>query len=356
MKTTILSIILALMMVNCGDKENKIYTNDLPAINVTVESPSNQNKGVYFSASGQIETEQYANISTRMMEYVSRVHVKVGDKVKKGQLLISINDSDIEAKKAQANAGLTQAESNLKIAKKDYSRYKKLHEQNSASQKEFDDITTRYEIATAQVEAAKQVQNEIDAMLSYTNIRAPFSGVITSKTVNEGDMAKPGMPLLSLEAPGNYVATAMVPETDIIHIKKGENVEIFIKSTNQSLHGIVNEVSSSSQNTGGQYLVKISLNNEKNIKLFTGMFVSTNFPIENGVNNNILVPRSALIKRGQLTGIYTVSQSNTAILRWLKIGNSYGNEVEVLTGLSKDEKYIVSAEGKLYNGIKLNIK
>ncbi|MDH3322228.1 MAG: biotin/lipoyl-binding protein, partial [Flavobacteriaceae bacterium] len=157
MKISLLSVFLMLLLTNCSDQKQTVVDNTTP-VNVTVATPSTQRGGAYFSASGQIETEQFANISTRMMGYVSKIHVNVGDKVKKGQLLININNTDIEAKNAQAKAGLSQAEAGFKIAEKDYERFKKLYEQNSASQKEFDDITTRYEVAKAQVEAAKQMQ------------------------------------------------------------------------------------------------------------------------------------------------------------------------------------------------------
>ncbi len=68
-----------------------------------------------------------------------------------------------------------------------------------------------------------------------------------------------------------------------------------------------------------------------------------------------MVPETALVKQGQLTGIYTVGTGNVAILRWLRIGKTFGNQVEVLSGLSADEQYIVSAEGKLFNGAKVQI-
>lgn len=273
-KLTLLTISITLLLVSCGnDKEPE--KDDSTAVNVAVAIPSIQKGNAYFSASGKIETEQFANISTRIMGYVSKVHVKVGDKVNKGKLLISINNSDIEAKKAQANAGLAQAEAGFNIAEKDYFRFQKLFEQNSASQKEFDDISTRYEIAKTQVEAAKQMQNEINAMLSYSNITAPFSGVITSKNINEGDMANPGVTLISIETPGKYVATALVSETEIPSVIKGEKVEVLIKSNNKTLQGVISEVSTSSQNTGGQYLIKIDLVNNPEIKLYSGMFVST---------------------------------------------------------------------------------
>ncbi len=355
MKLPFLTLFLSVLLLSCNDKTGENTINSKP-VNVTISKPSTQSGGSYFSASGQIETEQYVNLSTRIMGYVSNIHVNVGDKVKKGQLLININNSEIEAKKAQAQAGLNQVQAGLTIAKKDYERFKKLYEQNSASQKELDDVTSRYEIAKSQVDAANQIQNEINAMLSYSYIRAPFSGVITSKNVHIGDMAKPGMSLFSLEAPGKYVATALVPETDITHVNKGENVTVYIKSTQQSLQGKVSEVSTSSQNTGGQYLVKIALKNKKDIKLYSGMFVSTNFPLKKGKNNNVIVPKEVLVYKGQLVGIYTVSKSNTAILRWLKTGKVLVDKVEILSGLSKDEMYIVSSDGKLYNGVKLNIK
>ena len=70
----------------------------------------------------------------------------------------------------------------------------------------------------------------------------------------------------------------------------------------------------------------------------------------------MLVPESALLKQGQLTGIYTVGSGNVAILRWLRIGKTFGNQVEVLSGLTADEQYIVLAEGKLFNGAKVSVQ
>jgi RND family efflux transporter MFP subunit len=198
------------------------------------------------------------------------------------------------------------------------------------------------------------------AQFNYSNITAPFSGVITATFVKEGDMANPGMPLVSIEGVSQLQVTAMVSESDITQIKNGMNAKVLVKSTTEELSGKVIEVSGSAKNTGGQYLVKINLN-KTDKKVLSGMFVNVQFPIENKkettattVSDKVLVPESALVKQGQLTGIYTVSVDNVAILRWLRIGKTFGNQVEVLSGLSSDEQYIVSAEGKLYNGVKVS--
>ena len=142
---------------------------------------------------------------------------------------------------------------------------------------------------------------------------------------------------------------------EISKIKKDAEVTILVKSINQTLKGKVAEVSLSAKHTGGQYLVKIALHKTET-PILSGMFASVQFPIEQQTDNNlVLVPTQAIITNGQLSGIYTISQNNTAILRWLRLGKTYGDQVEVLSGLSANESYIISSEGKLFNGAKISV-
>src|SRR5690606_27614396 len=227
-----------------------------------------------------------------------------------GQLLISINNADLQAKKAQVDASITEATAAFNNAKKDYNRFQSLFADNSASQKELDDITANFEMAKARLEAAKQMKNEVNAQFAYSNITAPFAGVVTSKTVREGDMANPGQPLISVESPGNFEVMAMVPETEISQIKNGVEVTVLVKSINQTLKGKVTEVSTSAKNTGGQYLVKIALDKTE-ANVLSGMFVTVQFPVEKkSTIQMVLIPTDAIITNGQLSGVYTVSQSN----------------------------------------------
>ena len=355
--TKIIAITTLLFITSCG--KDKTTAVNLPAINVKVSTPSSQNS-TYFSASGKVETVQNATLSTRIMGYVTNVYVNVGEKVSKGQLLLSINNTDILAQKAQVNASIIEATAAYKNAEKDYNRYTVLFKENSVSQKELDDITANYEMSKARLEAANQQKNQVNAQLSYANITAPFSGVITSKNIDKGDMANPGMPLISIETPDNFQVIAMVPESEITSIKKGTNVTVIIKSTNEQVSGKITEVSPSSEKTGGQFLVKVHLD-KSNVKLLSGMYTSVQFPKEKTTDNKAtsnltLVPESALVKKGQLTGIYTIGNMDIAILRWLRIGKVYGTNVEVLSGLSANEQFIVWADGKLFNGVKVNIQ
>jgi RND family efflux transporter MFP subunit len=360
MKKTIITLAAStFLFLSCG-KDRKEVTDNTAAIAVKVAGNTAATNSSFVTASGKIEAENSANVSTRMMGYVTKVHAKVGQKVNAGQLLVSINSTDLQAKKAQVDASILQATAAFNNAKKDYERFTALFNQQSASQKELDDMTSRYEMAKAGLEAAKQMRNEVVAQFGYSNITAPFSGEVTNTFVKEGDMANPGMPLVSIEGASRLQVTAMVSESDIANIHNNMTVNVLVKSINKAVNGKVTEVSSSAKNTGGQYLVKINLT-QTDKAILSGMFVNVQFPIANKTQttastDKVLVPQSALVKQGQLTGIYTVGNGNTAILRWLRIGKTFGNQVEVLSGLSAEEQYIISAEGKLFNGAKISIQ
>lgn len=346
-------MITALVLNSCGGKDPQVTTNKNDAVKVEVLKVDTNDRGGFLSTSGTVSAVKTASLSTRNMGYVDNIYVSVGDKVSQGQLLLSINNTDLQAKQAQVNAQITEATAAFNNAEKDYNRFKNLFADNSASQKELDDITAHYNMAKARLEAAKQMKNEIDAQFAYVNIKAPFSGVVTGKFIEKGNMANPGMTLLTVENPEVLEVKTRVPETQIAKIKEGMLVKVMITSLNKEVEAKITTVSTSSQQTGGQFLVSAVLT-EIFEGLKSGMFATVNFPIEsNSMSDAILIPSEAVISRGQLTGVYTVSESNTAILRWLRLGRTYGNEVEVLSGLQNGESLIVSAESKLYNGAKI---
>ena len=352
----IVTFLATAFLASCGSEDKKTVTDNSLVISVMVSQVANDINNPFLAVSGKIQSEKSAALSTRIMGFVTNTPVNVGDKVSKGQLLIAINNSDLQAKKAQVNASILEATAAFKNAEKDYNRFKNLFADKSASQKEFDDITAYYQMAKARLEAANQMKNEINSQFAYTNITAPFGGVITAKMIEKGDMANPGQPLISIETTGNFEVIAMVPESEISSIKQGISVDVTIKSINKTVKGIVKEVSSSSKNTGGQYLVKIGLD-KSTAPILSGMFATIQLPIEkNSTSQSTLIPMDVIVSNGQLSGVYTVSQSNTAILRWLTLGKTYGNQVEVLSGLNSDESYIVSANGKLFNGAKVSIQ
>lgn len=351
-----------MILAACSSKEKKgeEIANTDAAVLVTVATPS-ADGGQGLNISGQIEAAQSANISTKVMGYITKLTVKVGDHVNKGQLLATISNDDILAKRAQADAMISEAEAAMKNAQKDQERFTNLYKQQSASAKELDNITLQYNSARSRVEAAKQMRNEVSAMLSYTSLTAPFSGIVTQKLADAGSMANPGMPILTIEQSGSYQVSASVPENSISQIHQGTEAMITIEAVDRKIIGSVAQISMSSQFTGGQYLIKVSIPDNEKKGLYAGMYANVSIPVKQAVvqkntGNAVLVPVTCIENKDQLTGLYTIGSNNTALLRWVRLGKTFGDKVEVLSGLEKNEQFIVSADGKLYNGIPVKIK
>ncbi len=358
--TTIGSLILTstIILSSCSSEHTHAeQTNDTP-VPVTLGNAVTQS-GSTIQSSGQIVSTKTAMISTRMMGFITAIKVKTGDHVKNGQLLVTISNEDIIAKRAQAIAMLTEAEAALTDAKKDYERYTQLFQQQSASQKELENITLNYNSIKSKVEAARQMKNEAEAQLAYTNLTAPFDAVITQKNMDAGSMANPGVPILVIEQSGSFQVNTSVTESDIDQIKVGADVKVIIESIDKTIVANVSEVSPSSQMSGGQYFVKISIPDNEKSGLHSGMFakvmISTSGQATN-LNKRVMVPATAIVSKDQLNGLYTISQNKTALLRWVKLGSKQGDNVEILSGLSGNEQFILSAEGKLYNGVAVVVK
>jgi len=339
-----------LSLSSCGSKENKA-TEPTQRIVAQVETAQATDYPVIYSFSGKLQADRQSNLSTRVMGQIQKVYVKPGQQVKAGDMLIQIRNQDIVAKKAQVEAGKVEAKTAFESAEKDLKRFEALFQNNSASPKEMDDIRTHYQMAKARLESVNQMEQEVNESLRYTAIRAPYSGVITGKFVQEGDMANPGMPLLSIENASNWQVFARIPESDIAHLTLNDAVKVqFSAIPGLEIIGRIAEINPSSANTGSQFEAKIDLNcnPEQAGQLYSGMFATVVY--ENGTTPMVLVPKSCLVQRGQLTGLYTVSQTGTALLRWVRTGKTYGDAIEILSGLNAGEKFILSCESKLYDG------
>ncbi|MEZ5022159.1 MAG: efflux RND transporter periplasmic adaptor subunit [Chitinophagales bacterium] len=357
--TWIIALSFSMAFISCKKHETTLSEDNRSPVSVKLATVNGGSTDSYFTVSGKVQSENQVTVSSRMMGYITSTNVKVGDQVRAGQSLATISDADIQPKIAQANAAVVEAQANLSNIEKDYARIKSLFEKQSATQKELDDISTQMDMMKARLTQANEVKNAATTMLSYTRITAPISGVVTEKFISNGDLANPGQPIFSLESGNNFEVAAMIPESYIGSIEKGDKVKVFLKSNDQEIDGTVDELSRSALNTGGQYLIKINLDAKtvKALNIFSGMYANVQINRKNKATETekILVNKDAIVQQGQLSGIYTVSEDNKAFLRWVRLGDSYGDQVEVLSGLSQGEQYITESESRILNGIKVNV-
>lgn len=349
---------VALLLTACGGEDPVAVQENKTPITVTLATPSGAvNGGI--AVSGQLESKQTANISTRMMGHITKMYVQVGDRVRRGQTLVNIAAEDIQAKRMQTNAAITEAEAHVASAQKDYERFNNLYKKQSATAKELDNVTLQYNAAKARLEAARQMRNEVNAQGGYIALTAPFDGVITARMADDGDMANPGMPLLTVEQAGTLQVSTTVSETEIGALRKGAKAQVQVKAIQKNLDAVITEISPSAQMTGGQYVVKMAITGDKT-GLYSGMYVQVFIPVDKPVqansSANVVIPAKALVHKDELVGLYTVSANNTAILRWVRTGKTVGDQVEILSGLAAGEGYVLEAASPLYNGAPLQIK
>ncbi len=348
------SVFVMILLASCNS-ETKVELANIESnpIQVKVKTAGDCEFEENIQVSGKVQSRQKSMIATKLMGNVLKTFVKVGDEVRSGQILATIDNSDLNAKMAQTNAAIVEAETALANINKDYSRISNLFEKSSATQKELDDVSMHKGIMQAKLEQAKEMKNEVLAMMDYAQIKAPSRGIITQKMINEGDLASPGRPLFQLESNKDFQVESMIPENIIGSIKEGDKVGVILKSNQQRIEGKVSEKSTSSFLTGGQYLVKIDLENTKKIdtELYSGMYVNVLIPTtQQKASEKILVSKSVLVENGQLNGIYTISDDNQAVLRWVRLGKEYGDKIEILSGLKKGEKFISDWDGRIFNG------
>lgn len=351
-KVIVIVLVWGIFLTSCSD--NQPESVSLQPVVVKLSQPTPQtNNGIQMS--GQLRATETAVISTRVMGFIHSLYVKPGDVVNKGQLLITIRNDDMLAKKAQTQAMVTEAEAALADAHKDMERYTELHKQQSASDKELENIALRYQSMKSKTETARQMQHEVEAMLAYTQLVAPFSGVVTQTMTEAGNMANPGSPLLIVENKSGYEVIASVTETDIQYVHLNALATVFIKSIGKTITGTITEVSPSSTYSGGRYSIKVLIPQTQNDGLYAGMSTRVSVAGSN-TTTGLWVPASALVHKDQLTGIYTVSRHNTAMLRWLRLGKTEQHQVEILSGLNPNESFIMEASGRLYNGAPVQVK
>jgi RND family efflux transporter MFP subunit len=228
MKTIFTSLILAgaaALVTSCGDDSTKFLESK---VKVEVRTVSFSTVNEKFNFSGSVKGVESVKLSTKLMGEITYLPFEAGSEINKGQVLVNIRSADLLAKKQQVVANLAQANAHLKNMEINYNRIKSLYEKNSATKKEMEDIQMGYDMAAAQVNAVKEMEAEINDVLSYAVIKAPFDGYIVNKFFEEGDLTAPGHPILIVENFDQFEVVVSVPASEVNRFQKGDAVKIMV--------------------------------------------------------------------------------------------------------------------------------
>lgn len=326
-----------------------------------------------YEATGTVRARTAAIISSKVMGYVREVHAQAGDRVRQGQILVVLDARDLVAGASQASAALDEARSavpeadnavaaakaNLELAEITFRRMEGLFKKESISNQEFDEAAMKRKVAQAGYEMAQarrtQLSSKIaqaeqgvrsaEVMRSYAQITAPFDGIVTDAPVQQGSMAAPGAPLLTVERAGAYRLEAAVEESKLSAIRMGQPVTVSFDSLGNAIEGRVSEIVPAVDAASRAFIVKIDL--PPLAQLRSGSFGRARFDL--GKRQVLSVPAAAVTERGQMLSVM-VADGGTARARFLTLGQKHQDRVEVLSGLNPGEKVIFPVPAGVADG------
>jgi len=209
-------------------------------------------------------------ITSRFMGFIKSVQVSEGSRVKKGQILYSIDSTEIDNKKQQALLGVQMYENQYQTMKRNYERYKRLFEKGLVSKFDVEQLELGTKNLEDMVNVSKSQVKEVENQYRYLTIKAPNDGVVIRKNIKAGEMAIPGMPALVLTDLSSLKITAEISESDLYKVKLKDEVKVVIPSLNYETKGNIESIIPSSNPMTHTFMIKISfISNEK---VYPGMY------------------------------------------------------------------------------------
>lgn len=317
-----------------------------PAVTgVTVTAISPVKSDEVYEASGTVRSDRTSIIASRVMGSVTSLNVKEGDTVTAGGLLLTLDDTDARQRLRAATMAVEAARQNKDLAEATWKRYQGLFDQQVISRQEMDKVETDRKVAAAEFERAGAMAQEAATYLSFTRIVASAPGVVTAKHTDVGSMASPGTPLLTLEGIGDAYVEVHADEGLSGRILPGMGVEVIVEALGKGFHGTVREVPPDIDPRTRTFTVKIDIPDRD---LRTGLFARARLPV--GRKEALAVPAGAIVRKGQLTGVYVVDGSGVISYRLIKEGPETGEGIEVLSGLSAGERIITGGVERAVDG------
>lgn len=285
---------------------------------------------------GTVEATQQSTVSAQTAGRVAELPYDVDDLVPAGALVARFTDVEQRAAAGRAEAALREAEAAAVETRADLARVTELQSRGVMARAELDRAVARNESARARVASASAALDAAREQLAYTEVRAPYAGIVTERHVAVGESVSPGQPLLTGLSTDRLRVVVDLPQALAASVREQGRALVLIDGEQST--GVVAEsvvVFPYADARSRTFRVRVALPPGV-VGLYPGMFVKVAFPA--GPAERLLVPSTALVKRGEVTGVYVVDESGEVRLRQVRIGRRYGASHEVLAGLVAGEQ------------------
>lgn len=342
------ALVTPLTLAGCGGGEPP-HTGTAPAaerapVAVPVATLAAGTVAETVEASGSLEPWRRVSPASKLLGRIDRLAVREGDRVERGDLLARLEGRDLEAAVRQAEAAVTMTEAELENARAQHQRMETLLARGSVTVKNLEDAVARFRGAEAGKVQAEANLAAARVMLSYATLTSPLDGWVVARHVETGDMAHPGMPLVTVEDLSRMKVRLAVPEAQVVRLAPGLPSTVTV--LDRRIPAVIDRIVPAGDPGSRTFEVQLVLDNPEGW-LKSGMFARALFPV--GERRVLRLPASAVIERGQLEGVFMVD-GERARLRWIDTGRRDGDQVEVTAGVSEGELYVSTPPPGLEDG------
>ena len=330
-----MAVLVGLMLVSCG-KKTVVEKRPVEVKTMTVENSSITSLR---SFSGTIEEMNGSTLSFTIPGTVQSIAVSQGQRVRKGQLIATLDEATFRHTYDVARATLEQAEDA-------YGRMKQLHESNSLPDIKWVEVESQYKQAQASYEIAKK-------NLDDSKLYAPFAGYIAEKSAEVGTNVMPGVPVVKLVTLDDVKVSISVPETEISSVSIGEPVEISVPALDgRTFRGSVREKGVAANALSRSYLVKAVINNPDN-DLLPGMLCTLSLAPAGAESKAILLPRHVVQLGNDNRSFVWTDRDGRAERAYVMTEGFVGDKVAIAAGLQPGTKVIVEGQQKVSDGMEV---
>lgn len=328
---TLLALSLLLSVAACGGDPPSVppvHNWNLPVTTVVAGAPRD------YTAVGSVASDARIEVASRLSGYLRELHVREGDRVRRGQLLARVDSPDVDGAIGQARAGKVSAEAAARDAQIDVERFGQLFAKGMLSESEMRKVQLKLDAARESLNQAQAALDSAEAQRGYASITSPQDGAVVSVFRRPGDLVVPGAPIMVVESARELVFETTVTEKYVGALRVGQPVMVRIDGILSPVSGRVARIVRSADPITRTYPVKVAL--PATAGLFPGMFGRADFPL--GSSDTVVIDRTLLVERVGLRGVFVVDEKETLRFRWLRIGREWPDRVEVLTGLLPGER------------------
>jgi membrane fusion protein, multidrug efflux system len=289
---------------------------------------------------GIVEALRQTVVAAQVAGAMIAIDVKVGDRVKAGQVLARIDARAADQNAAASDAQVQAARAELNLASKDLERQQQLFRQNYISQAALERAESQFRSTQAQVTAQRAQAGATRTQSGFFVVKAPYAGIVSDVPVNLGDMAMPGKPLMTLYDPGALRVTVALPQTAAAGLATGTAVKVQIPGLPAGAEWVVpTRLVVLPTVDAGTHTVELRLDLPAQLSGVTpGMFARAWLPAASMAEPRLNVPARSVVRRAEMTGLYVVGPDGRPVLRQVRLGATAGDSVEVLSGVSAGER------------------